>query len=164
MPRSAVEAIMKPLVGGLVAVVLLGLYVYSVVFAIRVVNCLSAEGCSHLTRDSFTSGFAATMSTVAGLVSALVISELAITNPGDTPARRILGPDAELRDITILTIVVILYLVAWVATGVAAYVVGAMWYPGTLQPLTDLGQAWLGLAVAAAYAYFGIRPEPPPDA
>jgi hypothetical protein len=45
----------------------------------------------------------------------------------------------------------------WVALGVSAYVVGAMWYPDALKPLTDLGQSWLGLAVAAGYAYFGIN-------
>jgi len=51
-----------------------------------------------------------------------------------------------------------IYLVVWVIAGVAAYVVGTMWYPGKLQPLTDLGQSWFGLAVAAAYSYFGISP------
>jgi hypothetical protein len=28
-----------------------------------------------------------------------------------------------------------------------------------LAPLASLGQAWLGLAVASAYAYFGIKPS-----
>ena len=55
-----------------------------------------------------------------------------------------------------LTGVTGIYLLVWVLVGLAAYLVGTMWYPGKLKHLTDLGQAWLGLAVAAAYAYFGI--------
>lgn len=52
-----------------------------------------------------------------------------------------------------------LYLLIWVITGLAAFVVGSMQHDRVLQPLTDLGQSWLGLAVAAGYAYFGIKPQ-----
>jgi hypothetical protein len=58
------------------------LTVYSVVFAVMIVS-QSAVG-------SFTEGFAATMTTVGGLVSALVIAELAVTNPGEAPVARAL--------------------------------------------------------------------------
>jgi hypothetical protein len=37
--------------------------------------------------------------------------------------------------------------------------VGTLNHPGQVQPLTDLGQAWLGLAAAAAYSYFGVKPK-----
>jgi hypothetical protein len=149
---------MQKLFGGLIALILLGLYVYAVLFAILIVNCLSTEGCSRFTSANFTTGFAATLSTVAGLVSALVIAVLAITKPGDTPGVKLLNVNATPKAKTTLTVVAGFYLFAWVCTGLAAYVVGAMWHPGILQPLTDLGQAWLGLAVAAAYAYFGLSP------
>jgi hypothetical protein len=43
--------------------------------------------------------------------------------------------------------------VVWVIAGLAAYVIGTMWYPWKSEPLTDLSQSWLGLAVAAAYSY-----------
>ena len=34
-----------------------------------------------------------------------------------------------------------------------------MLYPDKVKALTDFGQTWLGLAVAAGYAYFGIGRE-----
>jgi hypothetical protein len=143
---------MKLLFGGLVAVILLGLYVFSVVYALMVVLGTSP--------GPFTDGFAATMTTVGGLVSALVIAELAVTKPGEAPVARALAPtDGQPAGVTamrVLTGVTSVYLLVWVVIGLAAYVVGAMMYPGKLQHLTDLGQAWLGLAVASAYAYFGI--------
>jgi len=143
---------MKLLFGGLIAVILLGLYVFAVVYAIMVVLGISA--------GPFTDGFAATMTTVGGLVSALVIAELAVTKPGEAPVARALAPaggdPASPTAMNVLTGVTGVYLLVWVIIGLAAYVVGAMLHPGKLQHLTDLGQAWLGLAVASAYAYFGI--------
>ena len=150
---------MKLWFGGLIAVILLGLYVYAVKFAIAVVSCISTTGCSTLSATSFTDGFASAMTTIGGLVSALVIAELAITKPGEAPVSRALDATASTTKIGLLKAVTTIYLLVWVLVGLSAYVVGAMWYPGKLQPLTDLGQAWLGLAVAAAYAYFGIRPQ-----
>jgi len=148
---------MKLVFGGLIAVILLGLYAYSVIFAVSVVSCINTAGCSALTAGSFTAGFASTMTTVGGLVSALVIAELAITEPGKAPVARALDSNASPRATNTLKLITGIYLLVWVALGLAAYVVGAMWYPESLKPLTDLGQAWLGLAVAAGYAYFGIN-------
>jgi hypothetical protein len=147
---------MKLVFGGLIAIMLLGLYAYSVMFAISVVSCMNTAGCSALTVGSFTAGFASTMTTVGGLVSALVIAELAITEPGNAPIARALDSGASASATNALKVITGVYLLLWVALGLAAYVVGAMWYPESLKPLTDLGQAWLGLAVAAGYAYFGI--------
>ena len=53
----------------------------------------------------------------------------------------------------------IAYLVIWLVTGLLALVIGGMLYPEVNQSLNDLGTTWLGLAVASAYAYFGIKPE-----
>jgi hypothetical protein len=150
---------MKFLFGGFIAIILLILYEYAVYEALMVVMCDGPSGCTRYTADSFTPGFSHAMSLIGGLVSALVIAELAITKPGEAPvARAIGGVSAGPALSWTLTIVTAIYLAVWVIAGLAAYVVGTMWYPGKLQPLTDLGQSWLGLAVAAAYAYFGISP------
>jgi len=149
---------MKLLFGGFIAVILLILYEYSVYEGIRVVMCLDTSGCTQYTADSFTPGFSHAMSLIGGLVSALVIAELAATKPGEAPVARAIGGSANVTLSWTLTIVTMIYLVVWVIAGLAAYVIGTMWYPGKLQPLTDLGQSWLGLAVAAAYSYFGISP------
>lgn len=141
---------MKLLFGGLVATILLGLYVYSVYVAVSLAGGETAT--------AFNLGYASTMTTVGGLVSALVIAELAITEPGEVPAARAVGPQDDMspRVRLGLRVVTTIYLLVWLATGLTAYIVGVMWHPGALQPLTDLGQAWLGLAVTAAYAYLGI--------
>ncbi len=150
---------MKLLFGGFIAVILLILYEYAVYEAVMVVMCVSTSGCSQYTADSFTPGFSHAMSLIGGLVSALVIAELAVTKPGEAPVARAIGGAAAGPTLSwTLTIVTAIYLVVWVIAGLAAYVIGTMWYPGKLQPLTDLGQSWLGLAVAAAYSYFGISP------
>jgi hypothetical protein len=150
---------MKLLFGGFIAVILLILYEYAVYEAIKVVMCVSSSGCTKYTLDSFTPGFSHAMSLIGGLVSALVVAELAITEPGETPvARAIGGASADPRLSWTLTILTMIYLAVWAIAGLAAYVIGTMWYPGKLQPLTDLGQSWFGLAVAAAYSYFGISP------
>ena len=150
---------MKLLFGGFIAVILLILYEYAVYQAIVVVMCVSTPGCTRYTADSFTSGFSHAMSLIGGLVSALVIAELAVTKPGEVPVARAIGGSAVGPKLSwTLTVVTAIYLVVWVVAGLAAYVIGTMWYPGKLQPLTDLGQSWLGLAVAAAYSYFGISP------
>jgi hypothetical protein len=147
------------LFGGLIAVILLGLYEYTVYEAVMVVTCVTKSGCTQFKPDDFTPGFGHAMNLIGGLVSALVIAELAITQPGQSPVARAVGGAAAGPGLQwTLTIVTSAYLLVWVGTGLTAYVVGTMWWPGKLQPLTDLGQGWLGLAVAAAYSYFGISP------
>jgi hypothetical protein len=149
---------MRALFGTLIAVILLGLYAAAVVFAISVARCLATPGCSSFKAESFTTGFTLVLSTVGGLVSALVIAELAITEPGKAPAARLLPATPSPRMTSTFTAITVGYLLIWLAAGLAAFVAGTLLYPGKLQPLTDLGQAWLGLSVAAAYSYFGIRP------
>jgi hypothetical protein len=158
--RVATGDAMRLLFGGLIAVILLCLYEYCVYEAIMMVTCVAKTGCTQFKPDDFTPGFAHAMNLIGGLVSALVIAELAITEPGKSPVAHAVGVAAPGWEASwTLTIVTSLYLLVWVVTGLAAYVVGTMWWPGKLQPLTDLGQGWLGLAVAAAYAYFGISPS-----
>jgi hypothetical protein len=136
---------MKAVIGGGIALVLLGLYGYSVLEAIRIAMSEGLE---------LKSGFVNTMNTVGGLVSALVISELAITRPGAMPAARIAGGDGTTSGWA--QWVVLSYIAAWALLGLAAYVYGVMLHEGVVPALTDFGAAWLGLAVASGYAYFGL--------
>jgi hypothetical protein len=135
---------MKAAIGGGIALILLGLYGYSVIEAIRIAMSPDAL--------ALKSGFVSTMNTVGGLVSALVISELAITQPGQMPAARMGGPGWA----GWATTIAISYIAVWAALGLAAYVAGVMLYEGKVPALTDFGLAWLGLAVASGYAYFGL--------
>jgi ABC-type thiamin/hydroxymethylpyrimidine transport system permease subunit len=143
---------MQLLFGGLISVVLLGVYVHLVRVAIKVVYCVAATGCT-----DFNEGMAQALSVIGGLVSALVIAELAITKPGEAPARRKLAKDASPLAVRTVSIVSTIYVLVWISAGLTAFLVG-LYHPKEVPPLTTLGQAWLGLAVSAAYAYFGIKP------
>jgi hypothetical protein len=142
---------MKVIFGGLIAMALLGLYVYSVLVAIMLAQ--SSGG------GALNSGIILCLTTIGGLVSALVIAELAITQPGAAPNVSNFGPARESsgRAATIIGWVSAAYVGVWILLGLAAFVVGVMIHPAKVQSLTDLGQSWLGLAVAAAYAYFGLN-------
>jgi hypothetical protein len=153
-PFFSWEDEMKLLVGGLIALILLFLYVYSVVRA--VILALSDAG------GTLNSGELLALTTIGGLVSALVIAELAIMKPGETPAVHTLGASGENLSRAAQKAapwVVGLYMLVWTLLGLAAFIVGVMQFPGKVQPLTDLGQSWLGLAVAAGYAYFGLNKD-----
>ena len=153
---------MRMIFGSVIAIILLGLYVYCVAVGIFVVTCAAETGCTGWPMAKFTEGFVSTMTLTGGLVSALVIAELAITPPGSAPVARALDTDSSKLAKSGVAIVTACYLIVWAATGLSAFVVGYLQHPKTLQPLTDLGQGWLGLAIAAGYAYFGIKPSSTP--
>jgi hypothetical protein len=148
---------MKAIAGGVIAIVLLVFYVLLVHSAVEVVNCLSTSGCTELTVASFNDVKSQAMSVLGGLVSALIISELAITKPGETPAARLLVATSD-KAKNILRWTTWLYIGAWLVTGAWAFWTGLN-HPATLPALTSVGQAWLGLSVASAYAYFGLSPS-----
>lgn len=143
---------MKVISGAAIALILLGLYAYAVYDA---GTLALGEG-----RGQLTSGVILCITTIGGLVSALVISQLAITKPETESfdirqfgsASALAGPDAR-----IVGTVVAIYVLVWILLGLFAFIVGVMLRPDVVPALTNLGQAWLGLAVAAAYAYFGLN-------
>jgi hypothetical protein len=105
---------MKLLFGGFIAVILLSLYVYAIYEALMVVICVSTPSCTQYTADTFTPGFSHAMSLVGGLVSALVIAELAVTKPGEAPVARAIGGASAAATLSwTLTIVTAIYLVVW---------------------------------------------------
>ena len=148
----------KLMFGALISVILLGLYAFSLIDAIQLAYSVSPKTVAELDP-----GIAHTLTIVGGLVSALVIAELAISKPGDPPGARLLvsaapgAPAPSSSAIKAVAVISIIYVMVWILLGLAAYVVGEMLRPGTVRALTDFGQAWLGLAVAAGYAFFGMK-------
>lgn len=142
---------LKALFGAVIACLLLAFYVCLVWIAISVVGC-QTTGCQ---QAGFNKNMAWALALIGGLVSALVVAELAITKPGEAPLARVFtrstGPPKIVKILTVG------YLLVWILAGFAAFWVGLR-YEDAHQPLLDLGQSWLGLTVAAAYAYFGIKP------
>ncbi|WP_028079605.1 hypothetical protein [Solimonas soli] len=149
---------MKAIFGGLIATILLGIYLHLIRVGYLVADCMATAGCTKYPVGYFNDGMAQALAVVGGLVSALVIAELAATKPGEAPAARALAAGATDRSKTLLKWVSAIYIVAWVVAGLSAFFVG-LYHPKELPPITNLGQAWLGLAVASAYAYFGIDPK-----
>lgn len=147
---------MKAVFGGAIAVVLLGIYVHLLWVAGQIVHCTTTTGCTKPTAADFNSVMAASLNIISGLVSALVIAELAVTKPGDAPAARVLSANASTLAQTVLKYVTGFYVLVWLVAGLVAFMTG-MHHPDALPALTNVGQAWLGLAVAAAYAYFGLE-------
>lgn len=144
--------------GGLIAIILLGLYTYSVVLAIAAVQCLIAPGCQGYSKD-LNEGIVSVLNLVGGLVSALVIAELAVTDPSGQPTGASLAIDIPATTKKVVRIISTLYILVWVACGLASFVVGVLQHPNVVPALTTSAQSWLGLAVAAAYAYLGLRPK-----
>lgn len=70
---------MKLLVGGLISIMLLGLYVHLVYLSIQMVDCVNTAGCTRHAIADFNDGMTQSLSAVGGLVSVLVIAELAVT-------------------------------------------------------------------------------------
>lgn len=138
--------------GGVIAFILLGLYVYLFMEALSVVGCTPQPGCL----GGFNERMAAALALIGGLISALVVAELAITKPGEAPMARALDPQAPPSTSRTVKILTATYLAVWTLVGLIAFVIGLR--STELQAISDLGQAWFGLAVAAGYAYFGIRP------
>jgi hypothetical protein len=134
---------------GAIAYILLTLYVGIVGYMVYMVAAYQTK--------EFTSGVTYIVTTVGGLVSALVIGKLAITPPKDPPslttAAAAGGPPDPLN--VWLTVA---YMVVWLLAGLAALIVGVLLFSDVNKLLAGIGTNWLGLAVAAGYAYFGVKP------
>ncbi|HHL18820.1 MAG TPA: hypothetical protein ENJ33_03715 [Thiothrix sp.] len=150
--------------GGVIAVVLLLLYSSILVFMItQVVNCGTAdERCG----EAITKGMVYVVTMIGGLISALVIAQLAITPTGEMPFMKQfeesanMPPENQPRIGKVgITRLIIIYLSVWVLLGLAALVVGVIIYPDRSETISAIGNTWLGLAVAAGYSYFGIQPR-----
>jgi hypothetical protein len=142
------------IVGGIIAYLLLGLYSGITAYAIfKVIECSKDCSCSKVDLHP---GLIYVLNTVGGLVSALVVSRMTITAPGRDPAMfRNSGEEQSL----LVNIVVWCYLIIWTFTGLATLITGVIIFPETCKTLSDFGTTWLGLAVAAGYAYFNIDPR-----
>lgn len=141
----------KAIFGSVIAVILLGLYVYLIWVASGDVGC-TPPGCT----PKFTEKMSSALSLIAGLVGALVIAELAITEPGEAPMARVFAQDPTILVKRILKVVTTIYIGTWILAGLGALLVSLR---NVAQPtaLTNLGESWFGLAIAASYSYFGLQ-------
>lgn len=139
-----------------IAIALLVIYTSSVFYMIFfvVANCPEPAKCSGI---DFGEGFNF-VNTIGGLVSALVIAQLAVTMPGKTPRVGLSSPRSD-KDLFYLNIAVGSYLLIWVLTGLSSFIIGVILYQKASIALSNIGSNWLGLAVAATYSYLRIEPD-----
>lgn len=144
----------KLIVGGIIASILLLLYSgIAAYIIIKVFDCSADPACEKIELHS---GMIYILTTVGGLVSALVVSRMTITRPGSDPA--VFSSYGE-KQPQIVNVIVWSYLIIWTFTGLASLITGVIIFPDTCKTLSDFGTTWLGLAVAAGYAYFNIEPR-----
>jgi hypothetical protein len=137
-----------------IVVVLLVFYISLTSDAISLLDCTPQPTCL----GQFSESMASALAVIGGLVSAVVIAELALATPNKPPFSRILGDPAPPAKLTLLRVVTLLYLVAWFGVGI--WVLVATWRkPDAIPALTALARSWFALAVAAGYAYFGLKPN-----
>jgi hypothetical protein len=142
-------AMRRVIFGGLIAFLLLALFVLAVILGV-----IKAHDCP--TTCSLSEGVAQLLETVGALVSAVVVSELSITPPAQAPGTR-LGQVFPEGQMSYVTLVASVYIVVWLLSGLALVIGGWVLYP-TVAQLNSAAKAWLGVAIGAAYAYFGISP------
>jgi hypothetical protein len=143
--------------GALIVVILLSVYVYIFFHFGLNATCQSDDA-----KCDFTPTMAQAFATIAGLVSAMVIAELAVTQPGQLP---MLGSTGDRDDLgilprKILSAISTVCIIAWIVVGLWAFLAGLERNTSLPKELITYGQAWLGLAVASAYAYLGLAASP----
>lgn len=93
---------------------------------------------------------------LGGLVSGVVIGNLALADRGSTPLSqvKVLAQDYGRK---LMQGIVWTYIIAWLLAGFIAFYVGVIRYPDVSVSLNEIGKSWLGILVGAAYAWFGIK-------
>ena len=143
--------------GVAIASILLVLYAYTTLYMIHAVRCDVDTECTRLTKEAITEGMIFVNTMVSGLVAALVVAELAVTKPGETPGTRMFSDSSDTLQ-WVTNIISAFYIAVWICIGLAALIFGVIFNSGISETLTTTGTTWLGIAVAAGYSYFGIKP------
>ncbi len=154
--------VIRNLVAESIPVILLAVYVFAIGTAIRSTFlaasvCDANAACAQNFHARRIEGVNIILNVVGGLVSALVVTELAITQPGQLPSAQILKTRVSRSAKKVMVIVSMGFILVWLAGGTIALIMYIL-YP-TMIPaaLSEFAKAWLGLAIASAYSYLGIR-------
>ena len=152
------------LFGGVLAVLVLGLYGYSVYEAVDLAReCKDDKGndivgCTRELSGNLTLFF----NVIGGLISAVVVGVLGSTNRGDLPAKEAFEKNLKGYTAIIAGYMPSFFILFWIICGVYMILCGFLTFNIDPVPsLTVQTKAWIGTAIGAVYAYFGIKPDPP---
>lgn len=136
--------------GGILAVIMLGFYIWAIV-----------EGVQATMGDTagFTPNMTYLLNTIGGLISATVVGVLGATEVGEFPGQRAFEKNLSGTISRVASWMPSLYILVWIVCGVVMVVYGFV-LNDTVPPLSAQAKVWLGTAIGAVYAYFGIKPQP----
>lgn len=178
----------KLILGGILATVLLALYAVAIGIGItRTAHCgVTSEEARHIAAGNSNSTDTNTSKTrtewridekcdnneksldnlsyllnlLGALISATVVAGLAATKPNELPGKDIFKAGFGEFGQSITAYLPLVYILVWTICGASVVVYALMIFVNDPSPpLTALAKAWLGTAVAAIYAYFGITPN-----
>lgn len=151
----------KLVFGGLIATVLLGLYVWSII------DTATAAREGH----AISSDISFLLNSIGALITATVLAVLGATQPGELPAGKTFDKGLTGKAKTVASYMPALYIFVWIVCGVVTVIYGFHMIFPRVSPkeigdgveaagaLNASAKAWLGSAIVAAYAYFGIAPD-----
>ena len=97
---------------------------------------------------------------VGGLVAGVIIANLALSKPGETPVSQVREISREYGQ-KLMKSVIWIYIAVWLLIGIAAFTVGVILRPEVNDTLNEIGKYWLGILLGSAYAWFGIKLNQP---
>ena len=92
-----------------------------------------------------------------GLLSASVVSTFSLTEPKKNPLEIIYAKKQRKR--LWAKKLAYIYLMAWLVTGLSAFVVGVLIYPKINPTLNAFGANWIALALSSVGVYLGLKPQ-----
>jgi hypothetical protein len=144
------------IVNGVIAIILLLIYMFTLGFMILTVFKWSpADG-----DLVFNNNIIWVVNVVGGLVAGVIIANLALSKPGETPVSQVREISKEYGKRFMKTVIWI-YIAVWLLIGTGAFVVGVILRPEVNDTLNEIGKYWLGILLGSAYAWFGIKLNQP---
>ena len=146
--------------GGIIALILLVFYAWAIISGACAVGHSSFQ-CKSVV--SFSEPVQYALNIIGGLISATVVAVLGATQHGEFPALRIFKKDFAGTVQTFAGYMPSFYILTWIVFGTFMFTFGFFLYPDNADPAPAFAahaKAWLGTAIAAVYAYFGITPDP----
>jgi hypothetical protein len=144
--------------GGILALVMLGLYGYSVFEAVKLAReCKDIAGCTKELSNNLMLFF----NVVGGLISATVVGVLGSTQRGEFPAQKSFEKNLSGLTATIAGFMPSVFILFWIVCGLYMLFFGFITFNNDpVPPLSAQTKAWVGTAIGAVYAYLGINPDP----
>jgi hypothetical protein len=140
------------ILNGIIAIVLLLIYSFTLGHMIlKVMNWNMAEG-----NLIFNNNIIWVANVVGGLVAGVIIANLALSKPGETPVTQVREISRQYGQ-KLLKTVIWSYITVWLLIGTAAFLVGVILFPEINNTLNEIGKYWLGILLGSAYAWFGIK-------